>query len=84
MTQRLGALVGALGSRRRKAVLGPQLADAVSAIASGSRAGLSLQQAVELAAGQVPVAQASPQGGRSAASARRSTMRSAVGDRDRC
>jgi tight adherence protein B len=50
--QRLRAFTAGRRSRR-KAVLGPQLADAVSAIASGSRAGLSLQQAVELAAGQV-------------------------------
>ena len=51
---RLRASVDRWRTRRRTGEMGSQLADAVSAIASGSRAGLSLQQAVELAGEQVP------------------------------
>lgn len=53
VARRLRTSVGGWRARRRNGEMG-QLADAVSAIASGSRAGLSLQQAVELAAEQVP------------------------------
>jgi len=54
VAERLRTSVGGWRARRRTGEMGSQLADAVSAIASGNRAGLSLQQAVELAAEQGP------------------------------
>ncbi len=55
-TRAIGSLTELVKGRRRprQDVLQGQLADAVSGIASASRAGLSLPQAVELAAEQTP------------------------------